>query len=119
MIKLLPTSNAQTINFIPREYIVASNISLVIIEDGTRKTQTINNITTSINKNFLTMSVPITILKVESSYHFEVKQGSVLLYRDKIYCTSQTSNNVSHTLNTNKYTEVVGDDSTAPKYIVV
>ena len=119
MIKLLPTSNAQTINFIPREYIAASNISLVVIEDGTRKAQTINNITTSKNKNFLTMSVAITILTVENSYHFEVKQGDTLLYRDKIYCTSQISKTVSHTLNTNEYTEVVGNDSVIPKYIVV
>ena len=119
MIKLLPTSNAQTINFIPREYIVASNISLVVIEDGTRKAQTINNVTTSRNKNFLTMSVAITILTVENSYHFEVKQGATLLYRDKIYCTSQTSKTVSHTLNNPKYTTFVGSDSASQKYIIV
>jgi len=119
MIKLLPTSNAQTINFIPREYIADSNISLVIIEDGTRKAQTINDVTTSRNKNFLTMSVAITILTVENSYHFEVKQGATLLYRDKIYCTSQTSKTVSHTLNNPKYTTFVGSDSASQKYIIV
>lgn len=119
MIKLLPTTDAQTINFIPRSYVVASDISLVVVEDGTRKTQTINNITTSISGDFISMSVSIDILTEESLYSIEVKQGSTLLYRDKIYCTSQTSNTVSHTLNSNKYNEFVGTDSSTQKYILV
>jgi hypothetical protein len=111
MIKLLPTTDAQTISFIPRSYVVASNISLVVVEDGTRKTH--------ISGNFITMSVAIDILTAENTYSIEVKQGSTLLYRDKIYCTSQTSNTVPHTLNSNKYNEFVGTDSSTQKYILV
>lgn len=119
MIKLLPTTNAQTISFIPRSYVVASDISLVVVEDGTRKTQTINNLSTSISGNFINMSISIDILTAENTYSIEVKQGSTLLYRDKIYCTSQTSNTVPHTLNSNKYNEFVGTDSSTQKYIII
>ena len=48
MIRLSPTTNAQTISIIPRAYTVASDLSMVIKEDGTRKTQTINDITLSL-----------------------------------------------------------------------
>ena len=65
------------------------------------------------------MSIFIDILTAENTYSIEVKQGSTLLYRDKIYCTSQTSNTVPHTLNSNKYNEFVGTDSSTQKYILV
>jgi hypothetical protein len=41
MIKLLPNTDPQTISIIPREYIEASDLELVIKEDGTRKTETL------------------------------------------------------------------------------
>jgi len=119
MIKLLPISSIQTISFIPRRYVSASDIEVVIIEDGTRKSQTLSNQTTTVLGNFLQVSLSINILTAESSYFFEVKKGDELLYRDKIYCTSQTSSTVSHTLNTDKYNEFVGSDSESQKYIVI
>ena len=99
--------------------ISGSAISMVIVEDGTRNTQTISNVPLALSGNFINATVSITILTAENTYSFEIKNDGVLLYRDKIYCTSQTSTTVSHTLNTDKYTEVVGNDSTVPKYIVV
>lgn len=99
--------------------ISGSAISMVIVEDGTRNTQTISNVPLALSGNFINATVSITILTAENTYSFEIKNDEVLLYRDKIYCTSQTSTTVSHTLNTDKYTEVVGNDSTVPKYIVV
>lgn len=121
MIRLSPTTNSQSISIIPRAYTVAANLSMVIVEDGTRKTQTINNITSSLssNGNFLQMSIAFTILTSESSYSFELKQGTTLLYRGKAYCTSQTDNTTDHTLNSNKYNEYVGTDTDDQKYIIL
>ena len=121
MIRLSPTTNAQSVSIIPRLYTVASNLSMVIVEDGTRETQTINNITSTLstNGNFLQMSIAFTILTAESSYSFELKQGTTLLYRGKAYCTSQTDNTTDHTLNANKYNEYVGTDTDDQKYIIL
>lgn len=121
MIRLSPTTNAQTISIIPRAYTVASDLSMVIIEDGTRKTQTINDITSSLstNGNFLQMSIAFTILTAENSYSFELKQGSTLLFRGKAYCTSQTDNTTDHTLNSNKYNQYADPDEVAQKYIIL
>ena len=64
MIRLSPTTSSQTISIIPRAYTVASDLSMVIIEDGTRKTQTITDITSSLSSdgNYLQMSVAFSIL---------------------------------------------------------
>jgi hypothetical protein len=121
MITLSPTTDSQTISIIPRAYTVASNLSMVIVEDGTRKTQTINDITSSLstNGNFLQMSIAFTILTAENSYSFELKQGSTLLFRGKAYCTSQTDNTTDHTLNSNKYNQYADPDEVAQKYIIL
>ena len=121
MIRLSPTTSSQTISIIPRVYTVASDLSMVIVEDGTRKTQTINSVRSSLssNGNFLQMSIAFSILTAENSYSFELKQGSTLLYRGKAYCTSQTDNTTDHTLNSNKYNEYVGTDTDDQKYIIL
>tara|TARA_X000000368_G_C23052170_1_gene721972 strand:+ start:493 stop:858 length:366 start_codon:yes stop_codon:yes gene_type:complete len=121
MIRLSPTTNAQSVSIIPRAYTVAANLSMVIVQDGTRETQTINNITSSLstNGNFLQMSIAFSILTAETSYSFELKQGATLLYRGKAYCTSQTDNTTDHTLNSNKYNQYVGTDTDDQKYIIL
>ena len=101
MIRLLPTTDTQTLNFIPREYIEAGDIYVVIREDGTGKVESIYNLTSTISGNFLQLNCQFTALTAENSYFLEVKQNNTLIYRDKIYCTSQTSSQVSHTLNQN------------------
>jgi hypothetical protein len=118
MIKLLPNSSSQTLSIIPRQYIEASDLELVIKEDGTKKTETLTGLTSTINGNFLDIECTFSILSDDSSYSIEIKQSSTLLYRDKVYCTSQTSSTVSHTLNTNEYnnydSEVAGQ-----QYIII
>jgi hypothetical protein len=121
MITLSPTTSSQTISIIPRAYTVASNLTLVIVEDGTRKTQTLTSVTSTraTNSNYLQMSVAFTILTAETSYSFELKQGSTLLYRGKAYCTSQTDNTTDHTLNSNKYDQYADPTEVAQKYIII
>ena len=118
MIKLLPNTDPQTISIIPREYIEASNLQLVIKEDGTKKTQTLSNLTSTINGNFLDIQCTFSILSEDSSYSIELKQGVTLLYRDKVYCTSKTNNTISHTLNTNEY-EPYDSEVEGQQYIII
>jgi hypothetical protein len=114
MIKLLPNTSEQTITIVPRTYPTVSydDVQLVITEDGTNRTETISDLvaTKSSNGNYVTIPITFSILTDESAYFLEFTRGGELWYRDKAYVSSQTNNKVSHTLNTNKYTE---DDSTA------
>lgn len=124
MIRLLPNSDVQTIAVIPREFPTAAaafdNISLTITEDGTNKSETITDIEATIpdsNSNFVYMDIAFSILSEENAYYLEFTKNGSLFYRDKAYVSSQTDDEIVHTLNTNKYDDYVGagDD----EYIVL
>jgi len=103
MIRLLPNTDPQTISIIPRRYIVADDISIAIIEDGTRRKQAVYDLTSELNGSFLDIDCAFNILSEETTYSMEVRQGEILLYRGKIYCTSQVDETIPHTLNLNEY----------------
>lgn len=109
MIRLLPNTNSQTLSIIPRAYTAASDLTLKIVEDGTKKNETLTSLTSTVNGNFLDIPCTFSILSEESTYSIEVKQGSTLLYRDKVYVTSKTDTTVSHTLNTSQYNNYDGE----------
>lgn len=124
MIRLLPSTDAQTVAVIPREFptVAASftNVSLTITEDGTNKSETITDIEATIpdsNSNFVYMDIAFSILSEENAYYLEFTRGGSLFYRDKAYVTSQTDDEVVHTINTNKYDEYVGEGES--EYIVL
>jgi len=118
MIKLLPNTDPQTISIVPREYTEASDLELVIKEDGTRKTETLSDLTSVINGNFLDIECTFSILSEDNSYSIEVKQGDTLLYRDKIYCTAKVDTTISHTLNTDQYNQHDSETSDQ-QYIII
>lgn len=103
MIVLQPITTAQTISIVPRQYVEANNLQLVITQDGTKKSQTLTGLTSTIVGNYIQTSITSNILTEGKLYAIELTQGSTLLFRDKIYCTSQTDKDVAHTLNTDQY----------------
>ena len=112
------SSSEQTIKIIPRSYVEASDLILVIKQDGTNNSQTLSSLTSTIVGNYLSIPCTFTILSEGSLYSMEIKQSSTLLFRDKVYVTAQTDRTQKHTLNTSKYTEhsAVG---TGTQYITV
>jgi hypothetical protein len=97
MIRLLSSTDAQTIAVIPREFptVAASftNVSLTITEDGTNKSETITDIEATIpdsNSNFVYMDIAFSILSEENAYYLEFTKNGSLFYRDKAYVSSQT-----------------------------
>jgi hypothetical protein len=124
MIRLLPNTALQTIAVIPREFPTVAtafaNISLTIIEDGTNKSETITDIEATIpdsNSNFVYMDITFSILSEENAYYLEFTKNGSLFYRDKAYVSSQTDDEIVHTLNTNKYDNYVGSGD--DEYIVL
>ena len=102
---LLPSTNSQTLKIIPRSYVEAGDLTLVIKEDGTGKTETLTNLTSTIDGNYISIPCTFSILSEGSLYFMELKQGSSLLFRDKVYVTSQTDRKQKQTINSGKYTE--------------
>ena len=117
MIRLLPSTDNQTINIIPRSNTSLSSINLTITEDGTNKSETLTDLTASVNGNFVSVTLASTILNAENGYYLQFSKGGSLWYRDKAYVTSQTNDEVIHTLNANKYDQY--DDGSDDEYIVI
>lgn len=122
MIKLLPNTLEQTITIVPRTFptfgVGYDDVQLVITEDGTSNSETITDLSASVSSeysNYVTIPITFSILKENSSYFLEFTRNGNLWFRDKAYVTSQTDKTVTHTLNTNKYTEF--DSSISDEYI--
>lgn len=153
MIRLLPSTDAQTIAVIPREFptvdVSFDNISLLIKEDGTDINEELNYLEATIsneNSNYVNITISSTILREGYAYYLEFKNNTlefrkrviedggiyessdcinkfldnfdrVLWFRDKAYVSSQTDNEVIHTINKDKYKNYVGAGQT--EYIVL
>ena len=90
----------------------------MITEDGTGKTETLTSLTSTIVGNYISIPCTFSILSEGSIYFMEIKQSSTLLFRDKVYVTSQTDRKQKQTLNTGKYTEHSAEP-TGQKYITI
>ena len=117
MTRLSVTTDSQTFNIIPRSYSNLSGSSIVITQDGSKKSETISDATFTESGDLIQVSASFSILEEDGLYSMEIKKDSTLLYRGKIYSTSKTDTTINHTLNTNKYEEQ-GDDS-GQKFIMI
>lgn len=117
MTRLLPNTNNQTFNIIPRSYEGLSGSVIVVTQDGTKKSETISDATFVVDQDLVQVTASFNILEDDGLYSMEIKKGATLLYRGKIYSTSKTDTTVNHTLNTNQYEEH-GDDS-GQKFIII
>jgi len=123
MIRLLPDTEAQIIAVVPREFpteeVSFDNVTLVITEDGTNISETIEDIVAEIpdnNSNYVYMDIAFSILREGYGYYLEFTKDGELWFRDKAYATDQVDKTIKHTLNTNEYEEYNG---TGGDYIIL
>lgn len=103
MIVLQESASAQDFYVIPRVYTADS----MEIYSETNRTTTTYAITTSISGYYLTWS-KIVALKENNYYVLTVKNGSDVVYKDKIFCTNQTVS--SYSPNNGEFTTVSSDN---------
>ena len=116
MISLTTSSSAQTLKIIPRSY--ASSVSMILRDDSTNTSTTYTSISTSTDKNYLVISQAFNPVLVEGRfYDLTVKEGSNIIYKDKIFCTDQTISDYS--VNSGEYTIPTGDDKFDNDYIII
>ena len=116
MIRLTTSSSTQTLKIIPRSY--ASSVSMILRDDSTNTSTTYTSISTSTDKNYLVISQALNPVLVEGRfYDLTVKEGSDIIYKDKIFCTDQTISDYS--VNSGEYTIPTGDDKFDNDYIII
>jgi hypothetical protein len=117
MIRLSPSDSSQTIKFIPRYRSATSGLSLKITRDGTSKSETLS-VDAIKDGNFMSVSAAFSILKDNATYNIEIKDGSSLWYRDKVYCTDSYDSDAKYTMNDSQYNQNDSGDS-SQQYIFV
>lgn len=116
MIRLTTSASAQTLKIIPRSY--ASTVSMILRDDTKNTSTTYSSISTTTDKNYLVISQALSPVLVEGRfYDLTVKEGSNVIYKDKIFCTDQAVS--SYSVNNNEYTIPTGDDVHDNDYIVI
>lgn len=108
MIILQETASAQDFKVIPREYVADT----MVITDETTGVSVSYPITTTQVSYYLAFSKAVT-LKEGVFYALEIKNGSEVVYKDKIFCTNQTVS--TYSVNNNEFTSI----STNNDYITV
>jgi len=98
MIILKPISTAQTLKFIARE----NEADSVIIRDEQNNTEATISGTFTVSTYYLTASLTFS-LEEGKFYNLKVLNGTDIVYRDKIFATSQTLSEYS--INSGDYIE--------------
>ena len=115
MIHLTTSASAQTFKVIPRSY--ASTVSMILRDDSTN-TSTTYSVSTTTDKNYLVISKALSPILVEGRfYDLTLKEGSNVIYKDKVFCTDQTI--LSYSVNNGEFTTPTGNDAYDNDYIVI
>lgn len=102
MIVLQKSDSNQTFSFIPRSYTSGTTYTIVITNEVTN-TEVYNDTATSFTAVDYYYQFTDTFTLVEdTTYTLEIKDGSSVIYRDKIFCTNQTVS--SYSVNNGEYT---------------
>ena len=115
MIKLTTSTDAQTIKVIPRSY--ATNVSMIFRDDSTNTSVTYTSIATT-NKNNLVISESLSLTEGRF-YDLTIKEGTDVIYKDKVFCTDQTINQTTNDYYSINKDEYVQEDSFDNDYIIL
>jgi hypothetical protein len=109
--KVLTTSTSdQTLKIIPREYV--STVTLKLRDDSTNEVTTLNDITTSTDKDYMLISYGFNLVEGHF-YDLTILSGSNIIYLDKIFCTDQTidqDTNNYYSVNKDEYVSKSGNN---------
>ncbi len=115
MIHLTTSTDAQTVKVIPRSY--ASNVSMILRDDSTNAEVTYS-VSTTTDKDYLVLSQAFALVEGRF-YDLTIKEGSAVIYKDKVFCTDQTidqDTNNYYSINDGEYTS---DTSYDNDYIIL
>jgi len=103
--KIVSVSQTQTFTYIPRVF-ANGTLTYSVTDEQTNKTQSITA-STSTDDNYLTATMTFgsdnAPFREGHFYTLEVLSGSTLIYRDKVFCTNQTTQQSTYNVNKDVY----------------
>lgn len=103
MIVLQTSDSDQTFSFIPRSYVSGTTYTIKIKNESTNTEVFSDTATTFAEVDYYYQYTDTFSLVEDTMYTLEIKAGSELIFRDKIFCTNQSVS--SYSVNNNEYTE--------------
>ena len=104
--KIVSVSQTQTFKYIPRVF-ATETLTYVVTDEQTNNSETITAPTVQdSNKNYLlaTMTFGSSTFREAHFYTLEVKKSDdTLVYRDKLFCTNQTTQQSEYDVNKDVY----------------
>ena len=86
--KLITTSGNKTFKIIPRQYIEGA-ITVNLTSESTGSNVSVTPTATT-DKNYMSFDAVFGTLTEGDFYILEVKNGTSVIYKDKVFCTDQT-----------------------------
>ena len=114
--KLITTSGNKTFKIIPRQFIEGA-ITVNLTSESTGANVSVTPTATT-DKNYMSFDAVFGTLTEGDFYILEVKNGSAVIYKDKVFCTDQTINqdtNDYYSVNKDEYVSKDGNND----YIVL
>lgn len=115
--KLIGTNGDKTFKVIPRQFINGS-INVKLTSESTGADINVSP-TASTDGNYMTFTIAFGTLTEGDFYTLEIKDGTVVIYKDRVFCTDQTVNQVNndyYSVNDGEYTT---EDSFDNDYIII
>lgn len=88
MIHLLPSNRTHGFNFIPR-FVPSGELILELYNEATQQFKTIENLYVYAN-GLATMTFDLNVFE-KDKFQLKISQGTDVIYRDKIFVTSQNT----------------------------
>jgi hypothetical protein len=107
MIILQESASSQTLRFMPRSFTSGATYNIKIVDELTKAETYNSNGTLTENLYYYTYSDTFNT-KQNKFYEFTVTQSGEVVYKDKIFCTNQTT--TTYTVNENEYTQHASTD---------
>lgn len=98
---LQSTTDSQTLNFIPREYTSGTTYTISIKDETTNKEVFSSTTTTFTSLDYYFQYSSVFTLVENTMYMLEIKDGTNVIFKDKIFCTNQ--NVTTYSVNENEY----------------
>ena len=98
---LQSSTDSQTINFIPREYTEGTTYTITIKDETTNKEVFSSTETIFTALNYYHQYSSVFTLVEDTMYMLEIKDGTEVIFKDKIFATNQ--NVTTYSVNDNEY----------------
>tara|TARA_R110001592_G_scaffold77410_1_gene233026 strand:- start:152 stop:499 length:348 start_codon:yes stop_codon:yes gene_type:complete len=91
--QIIGTNGSKTFKVIPREFV--NTIAITLISESTGVSIS-RNPTAFTDGNYMAFTGSFGTLTEADFYTLEIKSGTVVIYKDRVFCTDQTVNQVNN-----------------------